>query len=129
MEMSTEISGNNSDKFGQGLEYEISNQIDQEELGKLATEGLGLSQLLVMYPNINPEFLNSKFVEYKGNLEKITDFIENMDSKETENNVSSGNNLQSEEQVLESGIGGNSNCPGDILLQQTSNMEVKLKSF
>ena len=47
-------------------------QNGQEELEKLE----GLSNLLKMYPKINPRFLNSKFVEFDGNLEKITDYIQ-----------------------------------------------------
>ena len=34
-----------------------------------------MSSLLEMYPNINAAFLNSKFVEFNGNLEKVTDYI------------------------------------------------------
>ena len=48
-------------------------QNGQEEL---ELEGGALSNLLEMYPKINPRFLKSKFVEFDGNLEKITDYIQ-----------------------------------------------------
>ena len=51
-------------------------QNGQEELEKLELEGYALSSLLQMYPKINPGFLNSKFVEFDGNLEKITNYIQ-----------------------------------------------------
>ena len=47
----------------------------QNGLEKLELEGHALSSLLEMYPNINAAFLNSKFVEFNGNLEKVTDYI------------------------------------------------------
>ena len=51
-------------------------QNGQEELEKLELEGGALSNLLEMYPKINPRFLKSKFVEFDGNLEKITNYIQ-----------------------------------------------------
>ena len=54
---------------------DTAKQNGQEELEKLALEGHALSSLLEMYPNINAAFLNSKFVEFNGNLEKVTDYI------------------------------------------------------
>jgi hypothetical protein len=48
------------------------------------------------------------------------------DMSQTGNSVYSMNNLDPGGQVLESGIGGHSNRPGDILLQQPPNMEVNI---
>ena len=69
-------------------------QNGQEELEKLELEGYALSSLLEMYPKINPGFLNSKFVEFDGNLEKVTDYIQLHDFSQ----VSNGQNVHKYEE-------------------------------
>ena len=51
------------------------------------------------------------------------------DMSQTGNSVYSMNNLDTGGQGLESGIGGHSNRPGDILHQQAPNMEVNWLDF
>ena len=66
----------------------------QEELEKLELRGKALSSLLEMYPKINTRFLNSKFEEFDGNLEKVTDYIQLHDFSQ----VSNGQNVHKYEE-------------------------------